>query len=188
MIGYIYSLHGKTEIDVFYVGKTFNPANRAIANRTNYPYYVYDCHVTLSIIEEIEVSDKKELNKHEAYWIQQFVNWGFKLVNYKLHYGKNIRLLEADSESLYHNNLGEMNWKYKLQRKVEIILNSLLKDGYYECFVPTDHKFTVTEDRKICYELETLEHLPSHWMRYADKAVDDIIKEKIDRIEVYPII
>lgn len=97
MTGYIYSLHGKTELDMFYIGSTVNPLGRQKAHRTNFPYYLRDCYPTLSIIEEVEFTTRKELVEIEGYWIQQFTAWGFKLVNYNLFYGFDVRLLKIYS-------------------------------------------------------------------------------------------
>jgi len=98
MTGYIYSLHGKTEKDIFYIGSTINPIKRQKAHRTNFPYYKYDCVVTLSIIEELDEDRLWELSKLEAFWVQQFIAWGFKLVNYHLFYGFNVRKLAAEAQ------------------------------------------------------------------------------------------
>jgi predicted GIY-YIG superfamily endonuclease len=90
MIGYIYSLHGKTESDIFYIGATINPKQRQYAHRVSFPYYKYDCYITLSIIEEVDNDRFWELKLLEAYWIQQFRAWGFKLINRELYYGFNL--------------------------------------------------------------------------------------------------
>jgi hypothetical protein len=92
MIGYIYTLHGKTENDIFYVGATTNPKKRHYAHRVNFPYYKYDCDVTLSIIEEVSGDDFYLLRRLEAYWMHQFIAWGFALVNYQLSLGFDLRL------------------------------------------------------------------------------------------------
>ncbi|MEJ7830937.1 MAG: GIY-YIG nuclease family protein [Segetibacter sp.] len=95
MKGYIYTLHGKTPLDIFYVGCTTNPKARKRNHVTNFPYYINDCWNTFSIVEEIEIKNRAELHKLERYYIQQFVAWGFKLVNYALCYGHNVRMLEG---------------------------------------------------------------------------------------------
>lgn len=95
MKGYIYSLHGKTEKDIFYIGATVNPTERIKYHRTNFPRYLYGCHPKLSIIEEVDFTDKEELNSLERYWIHQFWCWGFNLVNRQLCFGKDIRHIAA---------------------------------------------------------------------------------------------
>lgn len=98
MKGYIYSLHAKSENDIVYIGATFNPIGRQTAHRNNFPYYWYDCYLTMSIIEEVEVKDRRELLNCEAYWIQQFFAWGFKLRNYILYFGVDVRRENAINE------------------------------------------------------------------------------------------
>ena len=93
MTGYIYTLHGKTENDIFYVGATTNPKQRQSSHRVNFPYSKYGCHITLSILEEVSKEDFYLLRRIEAYWIQQFIAWGFYLENYQLHYGFDVKIL-----------------------------------------------------------------------------------------------
>lgn len=94
MIGYIYNLYGKTKADIFYVGSTVNPKSRLRQHRTNFPFYIFDCRINLSIIEEVEFTIHKDLVKQEMYWIQQFTAWGFELRNYCLGYGKDTRWIK----------------------------------------------------------------------------------------------
>lgn len=97
MIGYIYSLHRETESDIFYIGATISPLKRQSSHKSNFKH-----SLTLSVIEEIEIDNLKELRPIESYWVQQFRTWGFKLVNRELFYGFNlyhrIELMEIDKE------------------------------------------------------------------------------------------
>lgn len=95
MTGYIYGLYkNNDENDIFYIGATINPSARIIAHRCTFPFYIFNSRIELVIIEEFEFENKKDLNLLEAYWIQQFVAWGFSLKNYNLHYGKDVRLIK----------------------------------------------------------------------------------------------
>jgi len=95
MIGYIYSLHDKVETDIFYIGFTTNPKRRLIEHKRKYPFYKYGYDIHLLIIEDVEFSDIKEIMKIESYWIQQFLCWGFDLINTDKGYGFNLKLLQA---------------------------------------------------------------------------------------------
>lgn len=92
MKGYIYCLWDKNENDIFYIGATVNPKNRLIGHRSsNIEYYINennnyssrkkDRNVNMSIIDEIEFKERKELGAVEDYWIHQFMAWGFTLQN-----------------------------------------------------------------------------------------------------------
>lgn len=94
MIGYIYFLSAKTETDIFYVGSTVNPSTRIISHRNKYPFWVYGCRIQLNILEEIEFNDRRELLKHEIYWIHQLTALGFRLTNHNFYCGKDIRLIQ----------------------------------------------------------------------------------------------
>lgn len=111
MKGYIYGLYkNNDENDIFYIGATTNPAGRLISHKQKYPYHIFYCTIQMSILEEVEFNDIKELRTLENYWIQQFVAWGFKLSNYNLGYGKDTRLMQ-----LYNNNYNDVPvimWPY----------------------------------------------------------------------------
>jgi hypothetical protein len=111
MKGYIYSLHTKTEDEVFYVGATVNPNGRVTSHRCRYPYYKFDCRIGISIIEEIEIERWDDLKMHEQYWIQQFVAWGFELQNYNLYYGFDVRRLQSLMELEFESKYGEIAYK-----------------------------------------------------------------------------
>lgn len=76
MTGYIYSV-SKNDA-VFYIGSTFGLHKRRkdhldkLSNLNNISFHV---------IEEVECENKLQLIKQEYFWIEQFRQWGFDLVN-----------------------------------------------------------------------------------------------------------
>ena len=91
---YIYGLYkNNDENDIFYIGRSRNPAKRIIDHRQKFPYYVFDCRIQFVTIDEIDCESIEEIDKLETYWIQQFHAWGFKLSNYNLKYGFDVRHL-----------------------------------------------------------------------------------------------
>lgn len=59
-----------------YIGKTKNPKNRKRAHKTKYGH-----HIIYSVIDEINSLERKDWEPLESYWIQQFIAWGFEVVN-----------------------------------------------------------------------------------------------------------
>jgi len=59
-----------------YVGKTKNPTYRKSDHRKT-----YGGHITYTIIDQINSLDKKDWTPLEKFWIEQFRQWGFKIVN-----------------------------------------------------------------------------------------------------------
>jgi predicted GIY-YIG superfamily endonuclease len=92
MITYIYILQDPDTMDVRYVGKTTNPKKRLYQHTnkrvqeysrrrylSNWLLKLLNCNKKpiMTIIDQTD-NDWKQL---EIYWIEQFKNWGFKLVN-----------------------------------------------------------------------------------------------------------
>lgn len=59
-----------------YIGKTVNPSNRK-----NYHKNKLGNQIKFSIIDEIDSIKKEDWIPLESYWISQFKNWGFNLIN-----------------------------------------------------------------------------------------------------------
>lgn len=95
MIGYIYSLNYKDTGNPFYIGKSINPNLRFLNHNTCVKNGSSKMHFFLlennldfdyTIIDEIEIKENdSELIRLERYWIEQFRQWGFILLN-TIHY------------------------------------------------------------------------------------------------------
>lgn len=59
-----------------YIGKTKNPTKR---KNDHYETFGYD--ITYTIIDEINSLKKEDYIPIEQYWIHQFINWGFIVLN-----------------------------------------------------------------------------------------------------------
>jgi hypothetical protein len=59
-----------------YIGKTSNPKKRYSAHR-----HTYGDIITYNIIDNIPTLDQLKWKPIESYWIEQFKQWGFKVVN-----------------------------------------------------------------------------------------------------------
>lgn len=61
-----------------YIGKTkaSNLSNRKYTHRTN-----YGKQISFTIIDEVDSLDSKDWKNLESFWIEQFKQWGFNLVN-----------------------------------------------------------------------------------------------------------
>ena len=92
MITFIYTLRREDSVDIKYIGKTIRPKRRFIehvsdsnlAFKTNNHLKNWilkakkeKCNILMEIIEEVSGNGCIE----EMYWIEQFKNWEFKLVN-----------------------------------------------------------------------------------------------------------
>jgi hypothetical protein len=71
---YIYLV--EIESNKVYVGKTKNPTKRVSDHRKT-----YGGHITYTIIDEINSIKKEDWTPLEKYWIEQFRQWGFEIVN-----------------------------------------------------------------------------------------------------------
>lgn len=90
MKGYVYYLQNVETLDIFYIGSSFSPKDRALAHRSgarnaSTPMHRYtnenSIEFSLNIIDEIETDNKGELLKWEIFWIHQFKAWGFNIKN-----------------------------------------------------------------------------------------------------------
>lgn len=90
MKGYIYNLWDSIETNIFYVGSTVNPKSRFYEHRRDLckwddtkQMYVrqYKTSIGMSIIEEVDFSERDYLYSLEEYWIYQLKAWGFDLIN-----------------------------------------------------------------------------------------------------------
>jgi hypothetical protein len=59
-----------------YVGKSKNPNKREKQHQKN-----YGNNIRFTILEEINSFNKKEWVHQESYWIEQFNQWGFNVIN-----------------------------------------------------------------------------------------------------------
>jgi len=78
MTGYIYTLSKNGA--VFYVGQTLAPEVRQTTHLLNYR----GNGISFEIVEEFSAGEdayKKEMFNLERYWIDQFRQWGFLLIN-----------------------------------------------------------------------------------------------------------
>lgn len=60
----------------FYVGKSVNPIRRIHKH-----YVLYGKNIEVSIIDQVNSKLKEDWKPLECYWIEQFKQWDFKLVN-----------------------------------------------------------------------------------------------------------
>lgn len=135
MTGYIYYLEEKDSKNIFYVGSSFDPNTRKAAHRSGSKRsdsrlygYMNSCILDfdLNIIEEIQVSSKKELIDIESYWINQFKAWGFDLKNTVLYKNK-PKLYTNPNDNAFPIRLGPL--KPILQEeafKLDISLHALI--------------------------------------------------------------
>jgi hypothetical protein len=59
-----------------YVGKTINPLQRERAHKCKYGH-----QISYHIIDKIDTLNVKEWMHLESYWIEQFRQWGFDIIN-----------------------------------------------------------------------------------------------------------
>jgi hypothetical protein len=59
-----------------YIGKTKNPTSREYSHRLKYGY-----NIDFTVIDSIDSLSSKDWKTLECYWIEQFKQWGFTLVN-----------------------------------------------------------------------------------------------------------
>jgi uncharacterized lipoprotein len=59
-----------------YIGKTKNPTKRVSDHRKT-----YGGHIIYTVIDEINSIKREDWTPLEKYWIEQFRQWGFKIVN-----------------------------------------------------------------------------------------------------------
>lgn len=90
MKGYVYALASKQEDKIYYIGSSINPQLRLTQHMCYYrimdektlDYIPSDKKdFILSIIEELDFTERKELLDAEIFWIHQFYQWGFTLKN-----------------------------------------------------------------------------------------------------------
>ena len=76
-ITYIYLITGINNSPfTAYIGKTKNPSSREYAHKLNYGY-----DIDFTVIDSIESLDHKKWKQLECYWIEQFKQWGFTIIN-----------------------------------------------------------------------------------------------------------
>lgn len=122
MTGSIYTLTCDKTRKIFYVGKTTKTCDNRLINHlssirnesSNLGVYMSENRIT-PIIEEIENLPIPLLNKAEQYWIDQFRQWGFDLLNVQYTPKKAKR--------------GEMKLTLDTELFKEVVLNKRLKDG-----------------------------------------------------------
>ena len=59
-----------------YIGKTINPNIRKNDHRRKFGY-----QINFSIIDEVKSNKRTDWKPLESYWIEQFITWGFELIN-----------------------------------------------------------------------------------------------------------
>lgn len=120
MIGYIYTLSCPKTKNVIYVGKTINSiqyrGQAHYASRSNGGTMVglyikkINAEPIVELVEEVSYRSKDKLEATEMYWIEQFRQWGFPLLNkagnkvtkYRHHNGKEI--IENHSRNIRISN------------------------------------------------------------------------------------
>lgn len=74
---YIYLLENlEQHPDKLYIGKTNKINRRKNAHKCN-----YGDKIQLTVIDQIESNNKNDWKPLESYWIEQFKQWGFELLN-----------------------------------------------------------------------------------------------------------
>lgn len=77
MITYIYLIENINEdFNQVYIGKTINIDNRKYAHFRRFGH-----NIKINIIDQIETEQRKDWKSLERYWIEQFKQWGFTLLN-----------------------------------------------------------------------------------------------------------
>jgi len=106
---YIYYLHKGDNIP-FYIGKTKNCNNRISGHRLKYGLNTF--------LEKLDLVENKECKFWESYWIGQFKNWGFNLVNKnKGGGGLSFHTLESKQKISNSWNLKSQKEKDKINKK-----------------------------------------------------------------------
>lgn len=75
-------------------------------------------------------------------------------------------------------------WKKDMAAMIENILNEDIYEATrmghsYEVTIDTDSTFKVERNGILVYNCETIEHLPSHWKRFAEETIIKIYRQKI---------
>lgn len=136
---FIYTLSSSSNPnDIRYVGKTKNIKDRIRRHISNYYLNIEDNYKNrwikseLSkgnkiIIDEIDLVQEESWKESEKYWIEQFKNWGFKLVN-TTEGGEGIILTKE-----IINKRNESNIKRGSERIVERIIKYKIReeDGFW---------------------------------------------------------
>jgi hypothetical protein len=68
-----------------YIGKTKNPKTREMNHKIK-----YGINTIYTIIDKVDFLDRREWEPLESYWIEQFRQWEFKLVNKKKKGGSGV--------------------------------------------------------------------------------------------------
>jgi hypothetical protein len=64
-----------TNSNQVYIGKTKNPASRRLDHKERFKGWEY------AVIDKVDSFDKSEWKPLEIYWIEQFRQWGYTLIN-----------------------------------------------------------------------------------------------------------
>ena len=76
-----------------YIGKTKNPKTRETNHKIKYGATIF-----YTIIDEIKSLDRKEWEPLESYWIEQFRQWGFEIVNKRKKGGSGVEFHTCETK------------------------------------------------------------------------------------------
>lgn len=87
-----------------YIGKTIKPNNRKYNHKQK-----YGSHITFTIIDSINSDKHRDWVPLESYWIEQFRNWGFEMMNVNIGGGG---LVHCSDEHKLKTSLANKNRVY----------------------------------------------------------------------------
>jgi hypothetical protein len=124
MITYIYLLENiEVGTNKIYIGKTIytNVNNRKYTHRNK-----YGKQINFTIIDEINSVARKDWRILESYWIEQFKQWGFELINKNKGGGGPEYFSEAIKSKIRNNTNRVLKLKNNIERnrKISIALKN----------------------------------------------------------------
>jgi predicted GIY-YIG superfamily endonuclease len=83
-----------------YIGKTKNPNRRLIEHIQK-----YGSNIKYTVIDQVESLEYKEWEPLETYWIEQFKQWGFNVINTRKKGGSGSEYCTEDTKQKISNKL-----------------------------------------------------------------------------------
>ena len=100
-ITYIYLITGIDNSSFkVYIGKTKNPNRRILEHRQK-----YGSNILYSIIDQVESLSRYDWEPLETYWIEQFKQWGFDVINKRKKGGSGTEYQTENAKSKISNKL-----------------------------------------------------------------------------------
>jgi len=105
------------DFNKIYIGKTKSPFIREKHHKRT-----YGSQIKFTIIDQIESLDRKNWEPLESYWLEQFRQWGFKVINTNKKGGGGPEFVTEEIKLKIKNNL-ERNNKISIANKGKISPN-----------------------------------------------------------------